>query len=345
MRASELDVNDNGQIAGTGYLNGLQRAFLITDNDGTYGNGGAVITNLGVLPSGHHSSADGINSAGKVVGYSSAKWGELHAFLYSGGVMTDIKTLGGPTAWAFAINDADQVVGRSLTQKNNWNNDDHAFLWQNGRMNDLNKFRPRGSIGTLDEATDINNKGQIVGEIRFGPVHAPTHYHAFLMVPGAPLQAESVSTQPVTQTIGMDQAQSLLGEAIARWQAAGADTSAFANIDIHIADLGVTTLGLASSHTLWLDADAAGWGWFVDPTPREDSEFTTPGDQGEQNRMDLLTALVHEIGHLLGQEHADDGVMIDTLVTGIRRMPGSEIDWLTAVDLLFGETSPDKRRR
>jgi hypothetical protein len=45
----------------------------------------------------------------------------------------------------------------------------------------------------------------------------------------------------------------------------------------------------------------------VDPTPWDDSEFTTPGDQGEQGRMHLLTALAHELGHLLGQEHEADG--------------------------------------
>src|SRR5262245_63502137 len=34
-----------------------------------------------------------------------------------------------------------------------------------------------------------------------------------------------------------------------------------------------------------------GWGWFS-PTSWDISEFTTPGDQGEQQRMDLLTALM-----------------------------------------------------
>jgi hypothetical protein len=69
--------------------------------------------------------------------------------------------------------------------------------------------------------------------------------------------------------------QPLLVEAEARWQAAGVDTSILGAIDIRIADLGGTTLGLTSGNTIWLDDNAAGWGWFVDPTPSDDSEFTT----------------------------------------------------------------------
>ena len=76
--------------------------------------------------------------------------------------------------------------------------------------------------------------------------------------------------------------------------------------------------GLASVNTIELDMSAASWGWFVDKTPHTDAEFVRPGNQGEQNRMDLLTVLEHEVGHLLGFEHADTGVMIDILPTGIR---------------------------
>ena len=70
----------------------------------------------------------------------------------------------------------------------------------------------------------------------------------------------------------------------------------------------------------------------------------TRGNQGEQNRMDLLTVLEHEVGHLLGRGHEADGVMAETLAPGIRRMPGGEIDWLAVIDVLFAETSPHKRR-
>ena len=79
--------------------------------------------------------------------------------------------------------------------------------------------------------------------------------------------------------------------------------------------------------TIWLDNNAAGWGWFVDPTPWEDSEFTRPGDQGEQGRMDLLTDLMHEVGHLQGHGHGEGGVMADTLAAGQRPLLAGEAYW------------------
>jgi Tol biopolymer transport system component len=118
---------------------------------------------------------------------------------------------------------------------------------------------------------------------------------AFL--PSALMAATSSSSLP--RQLLSAEVQPLLAEALARWQAAGVDTSGLSNIAIQVADFPGAALGQASGHTIWLDANAAGWGWFVDATPSDDSEFTTPGNQGEQNRMDLLTVLAHEIGHLL----------------------------------------------
>src|SRR5262249_12116292 len=124
-------------------------------------------------------------------------------------------------------------------------------------------------------------------------------YRRLSSVGGAHLTAASTGHSAGAATLTAAQVNALLPAAFARWQAAGVDTSRLAGIDVRIADLGGTTLGLASGRTIWLDDNAAGWGWFVDPTPGDDSDVTTPGNQGEQNRMDLLSVLEHELGHLL----------------------------------------------
>ena len=113
--------------------------------------------------------------------------------------------------------------------------------------------------------------------------------------------------------------QPLMAEAFRRWEATGVNTAALSGLNVQVRNLGGTTLGLAAGNTIWLDDNAAGWGWFVDSTPGNSSEFLRLGNQGEQQRMDLLTVVMHEIGHLLDQDHADEGVMAETLATGVRR--------------------------
>jgi len=81
-----------------------------------------------------------------------------------------------------------------------------------------------------------------------------------------------------------------------------------------------------------VDVNAAGHGWFIDATPSDDKEFSNKsGDElratsssPAYGRIDLLTVVMHEVGHLLGFTHDDPAagaVMDDMLSTGVRRLP------------------------
>lgn len=144
-------INNKEQVVGSAGVG--QGAYAVLWHNGK-------IKNLGRLPQAEYSLALSINNKGQVVGYGHG--GEYfgnfaipRAFLWDQkNGMREIGTLGGgqyyDDSFAHAINDKEQIVGVS-----NW----HAFLWQNGTMQDL---------GVLpgyqrSHANAINNKGQVVG--------------------------------------------------------------------------------------------------------------------------------------------------------------------------------------
>jgi probable HAF family extracellular repeat protein len=176
------DINSAGQVVGDANTSsGGNDAFLWTPTTPN-GSSGSMIA-LGTI-----SYVTGINDSGEVVGSSiSTPVGVFDnnapsaAFLYSGGRVSNLGSLGGSSfqdaSLAYAINSYGQVVGTSDVN----NSDSHAFLWTpttphgtTGTMIDL------GTLGSGDSAAySINSAGQVVGE-DFGAGHA------FLWTPKTP---------------------------------------------------------------------------------------------------------------------------------------------------------------
>jgi hypothetical protein len=126
-------------------------------------------------------------------------------------------------------------------------------------------------------------------------------------------------------------------EAAALWAASGlspAQAARLQAVQYHIESLGNGVLGLTflGSPVVALDATAAGYGWFVDPTGGAFGSVVTaqelqagPGSPAF-GRMDLLTVVEHELGHVLGLSDLDPqavphDLLTQTLATGVRRLP------------------------
>ncbi|HVO81895.1 MAG TPA: hypothetical protein VMT28_14260 [Terriglobales bacterium] len=196
--------SENGSFASAtnnfGWVSGYAENGLVDPSTGypiahavVWKNG--KITDIGTF-GGTQSAAMALNDLGQVIGgalnniddpWSAKFYGgfgyiaypgttQLRAFVWQNGHKRDLGTLGGPDAFAYAINRFGQIAGESYTSDTP--NDTTGiptidpFLWTNGKMIDL------GSLGgTIGFTVWMNDWGQVVG---VSNVYGDMTNHGFL---------------------------------------------------------------------------------------------------------------------------------------------------------------------
>jgi probable HAF family extracellular repeat protein len=141
-------INTNGQVLGNCFESAGGLAIVWTSDTPT------VLPTLG----GVASSGTAISSNGQVVGTSQTSTGAEDGFLWSNGTMTDL----GPNFSPAAVNDNGVIVGGQ-------------FVYSNGTLQNLNNLIPAGSRYQIQNATGINDNGQIVAnadDTASGQTHA-----------------------------------------------------------------------------------------------------------------------------------------------------------------------------
>ncbi|WP_417389767.1 Calx-beta domain-containing protein [Gimesia sp.] len=153
--------------------------------------------------------------------------------------------------------------------------------------------------------------------------------------------------QPGAQPLQQTTVESMLHSAVEQVnpQLSAADSQKLETINIQVTDLKGDSLGRAAGNTIYIDSDAAGYGWFIDTTPATSEEFTESVDltlialpeSSAAGRVDLLTVILHELGHLLGYDHEESGLMQESLVPGVRKLPA----WENDADQFFTDLTDD----
>jgi hypothetical protein len=147
------------------------------------------------------------------------------------------------------------------------------------------------------------------------------------------LAAQQVVDSPDTTALTQAQLTPIVNEAIAQWSSHGLSTAEVLKLrqaQFVITDLPGSCLGKTEENVIHLDTNAAGNGWFIDPTPATNEEFSVQTgssqlravDPQALDHIDLLTVVEHELGHIAGLadlKAATDDMMDGVLGVGVRR--------------------------
>ena len=124
---------------------------------------------------------------------------------------------------------------------------------------------------------------------------------------GARLVANTMGSGDSRTTLTSEELAKTLDAAIAVWLAAGVDPELLSGLRVELAELDGVILAEEYDGLILVDIDAAGWGWHLDA-----------GSAVAAGRIDLLSVLLHEIGHVLGFDHTMTGVMSGSIDAGTR---------------------------
>jgi probable HAF family extracellular repeat protein len=167
--SSARDINNKSDVVGEANLvpNGKPQAFVWH---------AGRMKHLPNLTGGSICSAQAVNNSGAIIGSCDLPNGTGHAVIWRNGSIEDLGTLGDEDApsTALDINAQAQVVGTSEASEGKL----RAFLWDKGKMVNLNQLVAPGSGWTLLVASRINNRGEILGRGYFRG-----YIHAFLLQP------------------------------------------------------------------------------------------------------------------------------------------------------------------
>lgn len=175
---------------------------------------------------------------------------------------------------------------------------------------------------------------------RHGVDTASTGASVSPVTPAPTSSANNGEGSPVAHhVLTQDEIIPLVTAARERWAATGltaAQVGILEDIKFKVIDLPGWYLGENAGSEVRLDLTAGGNGWFVDATPMDDQEFiaretsmlraSDGSGSPASGRIDLLTTIMHEMGHRLGLCDAYSGVqrggiMYGFLTKGERRLP------------------------